>query len=307
MAHTGAVLLMKVKQEAPDLDTFMNVKTEPCNLPDTPLDSPGSSNLSDTRLSSSPGPSKPNNRNLSDPTLASPGPSSQGRRPKPYSLRLKPFTAVDSPDVGDLHIGSHQTGLDVVFKTEPLSESGLEQDSEAVMLKEQWASGVEAGGVVREIKAEQMCDVCHDSRSLLASQNGLDVSVCSALEHRKKHEEDRKCKECNVVLSRADDMKKHMRVHTEDKPYQCPLCPAQFRQAGHLSTHHLQHTDSKPFACDQCGCGFKQSHHLKRHLRVHQGQGCLSCPLCSASFERESSLTRHRQKCHKSAASGATT
>lgn len=125
------------------------------------------------------------------------------------------------------------------------------------------------------------------------------TSVNELEKHRKTHVEDRICKECGVVLSRADDMKKHVRIHTKDKPYSCSVCCARFSQAGHLTTHQMQHTGEKPFSCELCGCGFKQSHHLKRHMEVHNGERPFSCKVCNASFKRSSSLTRHKQKCRR--------
>ena len=85
-------------------------------------------------------------------------------------------------------------------------------------------------------------------------------SVSELEKHRKTHDEDRRCKECAVILSRADDMKKHMRVHTKDKPYSCSTCSARFSQAGHLTTHMLQHTGEKPFSCSLCGCAVSYTH-----------------------------------------------
>ncbi|XP_035480397.2 early growth response protein 1-like isoform X1 [Scophthalmus maximus] len=77
---------------------------------------------------------------------------------------------------------------------------------------------------------------------------------------------------CDRRFSRSDEMTRHVRVHTGQKPFQCRICMRSFSRSDHLTTHIRTHTGEKPFACNECGRKFARSDERKRHAKIHQRQ-----------------------------------
>ncbi|XP_017297570.1 early growth response protein 1 [Kryptolebias marmoratus] len=77
---------------------------------------------------------------------------------------------------------------------------------------------------------------------------------------------------CDSRFSRSDELTRHVRMHTGQKPFQCRICMRSFSRSDHLTTHIRTHTGEKPFACAECGRKFARSDERKRHTKIHQRQ-----------------------------------
>uniref|UniRef100_A0A8V1A2I5 Zinc finger protein 740 n=1 Tax=Gallus gallus TaxID=9031 RepID=A0A8V1A2I5_CHICK len=110
---------------------------------------------------------------------------------------------------------------------------------------------------------------------------------------------------------------KKLRIH---KNFICEQCCGAFRSSYHLKRHILIHTGEKPFECDVCDMRFIQKYHLERHKRVHSGEKPYQCERCMQvrvgtrgarrsprraphpptipqSFSRTDRLLRHKRMC----------
>ncbi|NXI22963.1 ZN740 protein, partial [Sterrhoptilus dennistouni] len=81
------------------------------------------------------------------------------------------------------------------------------------------------------------------------------------------------------------------------KNFICDHCFGAFRSSYHLKRHILIHTGNKPFECDMCDMRFIQKYHLERHKRVHSGEKPYQCERCMQSFSRTDRLLRHKRMC----------
>ncbi|XP_037948939.1 uncharacterized protein LOC119680194 isoform X2 [Teleopsis dalmanni] len=84
------------------------------------------------------------------------------------------------------------------------------------------------------------------------------------------------CEQCHKGFTTLSDLKKHMRTHTQFRPYKCQenACGKSFTASHHLKTHIRTHTGERPYPCEENNCGkqFSTSHSLKSHKKTHQRQ-----------------------------------
>ena len=64
-----------------------------------------------------------------------------------------------------------------------------------------------------------------------------------------------------------------MRIHTNEKPYECDVCEKRFRHSGALTKHMRIHTNEKPYECDVCEKRFRRSGKFdKAQAYSHEGE-----------------------------------
>ena len=78
---------------------------------------------------------------------------------------------------------------------------------------------------------------------------------------------------CGKTFTTRSDLKKHVRTHTNERPYECKQrgCGKAFMISHHLKNHYKSHSDHRPFECAEPGCeqGFKSKYALKNHEKKH--------------------------------------
>ena len=71
------------------------------------------------------------------------------------------------------------------------------------------------------------------------------------------------------TFARPLELRRHVRRHTGEKPYQCSVCQRRFSRSDHMRTHMRTHTGERPYACRDADCGrrFARSDERLSHER----------------------------------------
>jgi hypothetical protein len=108
------------------------------------------------------------------------------------------------------------------------------------------------------------------------------------------------CNVCKYNTNRADNMRKHLLVHSEERPEKCEICGLAFKDRSNCLAHtKLVHSSLRPFPCTVCGKKFKTPKHLRQHSHIHNPNGKPhKCEHCSYASVNKCVLREHIDMVH---------
>lgn len=142
-------------------------------------------------------------------------------------------------------------------------------------------------GVIRKPAFEQKCEIC--DKIFYHSGN--------LRKHMVLHSGERpfSCDECGRTFVLSQHLKSHMKlVHSDEKNFQCSICGRLFNHSGNYKKHQKVHSGERPFKCF-CGKAFGQSSNYHAHMRVHLNDRPFKCDECDKSFVQAINLTLHKR------------
>jgi KRAB domain-containing zinc finger protein len=121
--------------------------------------------------------------------------------------------------------------------------------------------------------------------------------------HRNAHFADSRTERCHICgwsTYSKGSLKKHLRSHTDNKPFVCSECGKRFAHKPVLLVHMESHNpDRTRLDCPLCNKSYVTDRSLKTHLLRHQGEKKYECDICDASYTVHNHLNRHRWEKHK--------
>ncbi|KAH9523487.1 hypothetical protein Btru_040139 [Bulinus truncatus] len=104
------------------------------------------------------------------------------------------------------------------------------------------------------------------------------------------------CKICNKRFSKSYGLKRHLLIHTGQKPFQYdPRSAAPLSNLGIAEGLGPLHLTKDVFHCAHCSRNFTSEGRLEKHLALHGSGGSgFSCEICNKVFTKMSNLRDHR-------------
>lgn len=74
------------------------------------------------------------------------------------------------------------------------------------------------------------------------------------------------CSFCDYSTAVSFHFKRHMLMHSGEKPFMCNVCNKSFSRKDYLKIHVITHTGYRPYCCQKCNKTFLTKQNLKLHV-----------------------------------------
>ena len=244
------------------------------------------------------------------PTLATDEKSTERQAAGPAPPVLRP-PSIESPqlDIGGLPFGPAEVTERATTATVPSDESSMAVAApfsgveSGVVRGRQWAGSIEEGKTTSDAKLmskwmqDQYQSAPNPDTSVLPAPKEPPKAPSEVQNPKAKRAAaagSAKCTVCGKSFSSTGNLSRHMRTHSDVRPFPCPHCPKRFRQNAHLKKHVRTHTGEKPFECEYCGRKFTQKVTLIGHVRAkHTKEKPFGCQICDKRFPTRNHLRAH--------------
>jgi uncharacterized Zn-finger protein len=109
------------------------------------------------------------------------------------------------------------------------------------------------------------------------------------------------CEKCKKKFISKESVDRHIyEQHRRPKTFFCSWkgCNKSFSEKNPLTRHLRTHTQEKPFVCSTCKKKFNDDSNRKRHEYLHTGRNGFICRFCPGKFTRRTDRRRHERQAH---------
>ena len=184
---------------------------------------------------------------------------------------VKESDSLNSSDTGT--ITPPQTSMPtIVIKTDAADQKTKHEDEVTIATKTTCQKAEDSKG------KQYQCTICnsHWFATIEALERHTKThEIMKSTTKKKSGDPNRpwQCVICKRKFAEKCTLKRHIRIHTNEKPWKCTFCSKAFNQSCSLQAHIRIHTGEMPFPCTFCEKRFRQSTHRRQHMkRVHKEQ-----------------------------------